>query len=122
LRRQPQAYLPIIDEAVEEMLKYDIIEKSNSPWASNLLMVKKKDTGKWRTCVDFRHVNAITKKDSYPLPRIDACFDALGGRNIFPLWIYVKDFSRWLWTKKVATKPVLSQEKVPSDSRFLLLD
>ena len=78
LRRHPHAHLPLIDEAVEEMLKYDIVEKSSSPWASNLLMVKKKDADKWRTCVDFRHLNVITKKDSYPLPRIDACFDALG--------------------------------------------
>ena len=83
LRRQPQAYLPTIDEEVEEMLRYDLIEPSSSPWASNIILVRKKGTDKLRFCVDFRKVNLATKKDSYPLPRIDACFDALGGAKYF---------------------------------------
>ena len=41
-----------------------------SPWAAPIVLVQKK-TGDVRLCVDFRKLNAITKKDSFPLPRID---------------------------------------------------
>ena len=82
LRRQPIAYLPIIDEHVEEMLRHDVIEPSTSPWASNVILVRKSDQT-LRFCVDYRPVNALSIKDSYPLPRIDTCFDALGGAKFF---------------------------------------
>ena len=78
LRRHPIGHLEIIDRHVEEMLANDIIEPSSSPWASNVVLVKKQD-GSLRFCVDFRQLNQSTIKDSYPLPRIDTCFDALGG-------------------------------------------
>jgi hypothetical protein len=52
------------------MKKNNIIEDSPSPWSSPVMMVKNND-GKYRFCNDFRKVNAITKKDSYPLPRIE---------------------------------------------------
>ncbi len=59
------------------MLKNNIVEASESPWASPMVLAKKKD-GTWRFCVDYRRLNAITKKDAYPLPRIDDVVDALG--------------------------------------------
>ena len=82
LRRHPMAYLPIIDEHVEQMLANDICEPSTSPWASNIVLVKKSD-GSLRFCIDYRQLNNLTVKDSYPLPRIDTCFDALGGAKFF---------------------------------------
>jgi hypothetical protein len=56
------------------------IEPSQSEWASNVVIVKKKD-GSLRFCVDYRQLNEGTIKDSYPwaLPRIDDCLDCLGG-------------------------------------------
>lgn len=59
-------------EAYEEIskIKFEvIIEPSVSPWSSNIVLVKKKDSS-LRFCVDFRQINDITKKDSHPLPRI----------------------------------------------------
>ena len=82
LRRHPMAYLPVIDEHVDKMLANDICEPSVSPWASNIVLVKKFD-GTLRFCVDYRQLNNLTVKDSFPLPRIDTCFDALGGAKYF---------------------------------------
>ena len=50
------------------------VEPAASPWASNVVLVKKKD-GSHRLCVDYRAVNAITYKDTYPLPHIDTCLE-----------------------------------------------
>ena len=82
LRRHPQQLLQDIDQQVQKMIDAGIVEKSVSPWASNLVMVRKKD-GTYRTCIDFRSVNSVTRKDAYPLPRIDACLDALAGSKFF---------------------------------------
>ena len=69
-RRIPQHHREAVDTAVAEMLEKGIIEKSSSPWASPIVLVKKKD-GTLRFCVDYRKLNAVTEKDAYPLPRID---------------------------------------------------
>ena len=82
LRRHPMAYLPVIDEHVDKMLANDICEPSVSAWASNVVLVKKSD-GTLRFCVDYRQLNNLTMKYSYPSPRIDTCFDALGGARYF---------------------------------------
>ena len=82
LRRQPWAYTETIDKQVEDMLASGIIEPSQSPWVSNVVIVKKKD-GSARFCVDYRRLNDVTRKDAYPLPRIETCLDALGGSQYF---------------------------------------
>ena len=78
LRPQPRAYLPIIDNLVDDMQRQGVIEPCQSDWASNIVLVKKKD-GSIRFCVDYRQLNNLTKKDAYPLPRIDTCLDTLAG-------------------------------------------
>ena len=55
---------------IREMAEAGVIEPSNSPWAAPALLVKKKDDT-WMFCVDYRHLNDVTRKDSYPLPLID---------------------------------------------------
>lgn len=66
-----------IDDELQEMLKMDVVEKSNSPWASPIVMVKKKDCNKWRFCVDYRKLNSVTERDSYPLPLVSDTLDKL---------------------------------------------
>jgi len=82
LRRHPMAHLPVIDQHVQEMLQHDIVEPAASPWSSNIVLIRKSDGG-LRFCVDYRQLNELTYKDTYPLPRIDMCLNALGGSRLF---------------------------------------
>jgi hypothetical protein len=60
----------ILRNEIERLLKENVIEECESPWAAPVVMVPKKD-GSIRLCVDFRRLNAVTVADSYPLPRLD---------------------------------------------------
>ncbi len=67
---------------ITEMRERGIIRPSNSPWASPVVLVPKKD-GQLRFCVDYRWLNSVTRKDVYPLPRIDDILDTLGKAKYF---------------------------------------
>jgi hypothetical protein len=82
LRRQPLKHMDVIDEHVNEMLRHGVIEPAASPWASNVVLVSKKD-GSLRFCVDYRAVNSVTYNDAYPLPLIDNCVNAMSGSTWF---------------------------------------
>lgn len=72
----------IIHKEVGEMLQNGIIRSSRSPWASPVVLVMKKD-GSIRFCVDYRKLNQITKKDVYPLPRIDDMLDTMANMHYY---------------------------------------
>jgi len=80
-KRSPAEYA-VIKEHIDQMLRDGIIEPSESAWASPVLLVKKAD-GSWRFVVDYRAVNAVTKKNSYPLPDLNTCFEQLRGAKYF---------------------------------------
>ena len=82
LRRQPICLQTEIDQQLRQMEEQGVIYPSQSEWASNIVVVKKKD-GSLRCCVDYRQLNERTVKDAYPLPRIDDCLDTLAGSQIF---------------------------------------
>ena len=67
---------------VDNMRKQGIIKPSVSTWASPIVLVPQKD-GMYRFCVNYRRLNAATKKDEYPLLRIDDILDTLGDSNYF---------------------------------------
>lgn len=81
-----------IDKQVQQLLSHDVIEESCSPWASPVVLVKKRD-GSYRFCIDFRKLNAVTVKDSYPLPRPSDALDSLSGA----CWFSTMDLSSGYW-------------------------
>ena len=86
--RQPVRRIPYgemraaVEHEVEKLVNADIARASTSPWASPVVMVRKKDGG-WRMCVDYRRLNSVTKFDSFPLPRLDEALDAFAGATVF---------------------------------------
>ncbi len=74
----------LINDQTQKMLKDNVVVPSNSPWASPVVLIKKKD-GEWRFCVDYRRLNAITTKDVYPLPRIEDALSRLEGSRYFTI-------------------------------------
>lgn len=96
-RRHPTSHMEEANRQVQDMLKKKIIQESSSPWASEFVMVRKK-TGDWRLCVDYRRLNALTIKNSFPLPSIEHCLESLGGK----LYYSKLDFASGYWQLPVA--------------------
>ena len=95
--KQPPRKLPLLkqqeaEKLVGTILKEGVIEESNSPWSSPVVLVAKKD-GSLRFCVDYRKLNDVTKKDSYPLPRIDDTLTTLSGSQ----WFSTLDLKSGYW-------------------------
>lgn len=91
-RRIPYSQIDAMNAEIDKMLEKGIIQPSSSPWSSPVVLVKKSD-GSLRFCVDYRKLNAVTKKDSFPLPRIDETLDAISGSQFF----CVMDLASGFW-------------------------
>ena len=70
------------NQEVQNLLALGLIQPSYSPWASGIVMVKKK-SGELRFCCDFRPLNDVTVKDAFPLPRIDESLSRIANAKIF---------------------------------------
>ena len=77
-RRIPLTWEQEVDNQVQEMLTNGIIKPSKSPWNAPIILVKKKDQSIRFVC-DFRELNDVTKKDTYPLPQIKDVIDKMHG-------------------------------------------
>ena len=85
-----------VEHLINEMQEQGVIQPSQSPWASPIVLVQKKD-GSTRFCVDYRKVNKVTRKDSYPLPRVDDILDSLAGAQ----WFSTLDLASGYWQVEV---------------------
>lgn len=90
--RLPHALRPVVKSEIELMLETGIIQESDSPWASPVVLVDKKD-GSHRFCVDYRELNRVTDVDPYPMPRVDDLLDDLGEAS----YITTLDLTRGYW-------------------------
>ena len=76
--RIPPPQLDEVHAHLKMMLDAGVIRPSNSPWCNAVVLVRKKD-GSLHFCIDFRKLNALTVKDSHPLPRICETLESLAG-------------------------------------------
>jgi len=76
VRRMPFTVRQEVARQLKRMQKTGVIQPSNSPWASLIVLVRKKD-GTHRFCVDYRELNSVTRGDTFPLPRIEDLLDQL---------------------------------------------
>ena len=97
-RRVPFALREEMARQIEHMQTAGVIQPSASPWASPVVMVRKKD-GAHRFCIDYRQLNAVTKADTYPLPRIDDLLDQLGQCHYFS----TLDLASGYWQIRMST-------------------
>uniref|UniRef100_A0A8C5BVU7 Gypsy retrotransposon integrase-like protein 1 n=1 Tax=Gadus morhua TaxID=8049 RepID=A0A8C5BVU7_GADMO len=100
-RRIPPSEYEEVKAHIDQLLEAKVIRESNSPFASPIVLVRKKD-GSLRMCVDYRLLNRKTRKDAFPLPRIEESLDSLAG-------------ARWFTTLDLASGynqvPVTEQDK-----------
>ena len=86
IKHKCRPFNPDVQKQLEEQLdiwiEKDIIEEANSPWSARLLPVPKKN-GKIRWCVDYRGLNKLTKKDSFPLPNMEECLTRMSHSKVF---------------------------------------
>ena len=93
----PPPFLEEVRASLRDMLEAGAIHPSQSPWCNAIVLVWKKD-GTLHFCMDFRCLNACTKKDSYPLPRIQEALESMAGLAHFSSM----DFKSGFWQIKMA--------------------
>ena len=84
-----------VRECLNTWLHHGIIRPSNSPYASQVVLVWKK-TGEFHICVDYRKLNSITIRDAFPLPHIDEALQAVMS-SLPSTWC--RDTCSWQWQK-----------------------
>lgn len=96
-RRIPPSMLSEVKEHLQEMVDLGVIRRSQSPYASNVVIARNKN-GKIRFCIDMRRLNSLTVRDAYSLPRIDDTLDALQGS----CWFSALDLKSGYWQMEMA--------------------
>ena len=91
---------PLVEEVrehLQEMLDGGAIRPSQSPWCNAVVLVHKKDGG-LRFCINFRRLNSRTKKDAYPIPRMQETMESMVGAQFFS----TMDLKSRFWQVKMA--------------------
>ena len=93
----PQLQCQEAKKLLDDMLSRVVIQPSSSPWVSPVVLVPKQD-GSLRFCIDYRKVNAVSRKDAYPFPCIDDTLDTLAGLK----WFRALDLLSSYWQVEVS--------------------
>ena len=119
-RRLPLHQRGVAEAEIDSMLKRDIIKPATGPWALPIVLVRKKD-GKVRFCVGLP-LNSVTRKDAYPIPRIDDTIDTLSGSKFFTtLDLASGVLAGYRWTTMIRRKQLLLHPAVSISLRLCLL-
>lgn len=94
-RRPPLSSGNAEEQIIQDMLNAGVIQPSTSSWASPVCLVKKHD-GTFRFCIDYRRVNAVTKRDAFPTPDVSDALDSLRGSQ----WFATIDLLNGYWQLK----------------------
>ena len=113
-RRMQFAAREEVAKQLRKMRQMQVVQPSKSPWSSPVVLVRKKD-GLHRFCIDYRGLNAVTKGDSFPLPRIDDLLDDLGSARYFS----TLDLASGFWQIPVHER---SREKTAFSTPFGLFE
>ena len=121
-RRFAKCHIEIIQEHIKKLAAAGLIRPSESEWASNCLIVKKKD-GTWRLCIDYRALNQKTKNpDSYSLPRIDDTIDALANAKYFSTLDLIQGYHQVELTERSKEKTAFHAPQVnPSHWEYVFM-
>ena len=93
----PHAYREAVHEELKEMLADGLITPSESAWSAPIVPVKKKD-GSLKLCVEYHHLDVVSRFDAYPMPRVDDLIDRLGKAK----YISTIDLARGYWQVPLA--------------------
>jgi hypothetical protein len=93
------AKMAALQAEIDYMLKNDLIEPSESPWSSPVLLIPKPDKS-YRLCIDFRFINNLTKSDSHPIPRVEDCIDKMGKAKFISKFDLLKGYWQVPLTEK----------------------
>lgn len=96
-RPVPPKLFAELRELLQEMVDSKVVRESSSPWAAPVVLVQKKD-GSWRFYVDYRKLNAVTHKDTYPLTRTEESLTSLTRAT----WYSTLDLASGYWQVEVA--------------------
>ena len=97
MRRTPVMFAQEEEAHLKKLLDAEVIRPSCSDWASNPVLIRKRD-GSVRWCLDFRSLNNVTVKDVFPLPIIEECLDTLAGN----VWFSKLDANSAYWQIPIA--------------------
>ena len=96
-----------IKEFLNENMVNGIIEPSESPWSSSIMVLTKQDNFPW-ICIDYHTLNAITIKDAHPIPNIDECFLHLRKAKYFTILDPKSSYWQIPLDKEAATHSILN--------------
>ena len=84
--RMPECQRKPLRQLLAKLEQEGIIQPSSSDWSAPVILLPKKESGRYRLVVDHRGINDLMKNDNYPLPRIDDILDRLDGAEVFSVW------------------------------------